>query len=120
MPYKDKEKQKRYQREWYARRRAEWFADKRCVDCGTRDDLELDHIVQSEKVTHRIWSWSKKRRDEELAKCVARCKPCHEKRTAQQNTKYASDEEKREADAARKRKRYDPAARRRKYDSTGV
>lgn len=81
MPYKDADTQRAYQREWIARRRAEWFAaNGPCVDCGTWDELELDHADATTKVTHRVWSWSAKRREAELAKCVVRCQPCHEKK----------------------------------------
>lgn len=71
------EAKRSYQREWVAKRRAEWFADKTCIDCGRSDALQLDHVDPSDKVTHRIWSWSKARRLAELAKCVARCGDCH-------------------------------------------
>lgn len=59
------------------RRRDEWFEGRVCVDCGTSDDLQLDHEDPKQKVSHRIWSWSAARRAVELAKCVARCRPCH-------------------------------------------
>jgi hypothetical protein len=77
MAFKDPEKQRSYQREWVAKRRAEWFSDKSCIDCGTTEGLELDHVDPTKKVSHAIWSWSTTRRDEEIAKCVARCKFCH-------------------------------------------
>jgi hypothetical protein len=65
-----------------ARRRAEWIADNGpCIDCLSREGLEVDHADASTKVTHRIWSWSKARRDAELAKCVVRCNSCHKKKT---------------------------------------
>ncbi len=70
-----------YQREWMARRRAEWFLTRPCVDCGDTEDLQLDHVDASQKVTHAVWSWSKKRRDAELAKCVSRCFFCHQAKT---------------------------------------
>lgn len=85
VPYKDAEQRRKYAREWMARRRAEWFADKACVKCGTTERLRLDHIDPLLKVNHRIWSWSQARRDIELAKCQVLCDPCHQiKSIAQQ------------------------------------
>lgn len=81
MPYADPERQREYMREWYARRRAEWFEGKVCVDCGSTDRLELDHVDPATKVSHRIWSWSKARREAELAKCVVRCHDHHRAKT---------------------------------------
>jgi len=82
MPYKDPEAQRKYQREWMARRRKEWFEQNGpCVDCGSNENLELDHVDRRFKVSHRIWSWSAARREAELAKCVARCSPCHDGKT---------------------------------------
>jgi hypothetical protein len=77
MPYADPARQREFQARWIAQRRAEWFAGKTCSDCGTPDDLHLDHRDPKLKVSHRIWSWSRARREVELAKCVARCEPCH-------------------------------------------
>ena len=119
MPYKDPEQQRKYQREWYARRRAAYFADKHCVDCGSTEQLELDH-VRGKKITHRIWSWSKKRREAELKKCEVRCRVCHKAKDDTERTKYITYEDRLAADAKRKREAYDPAARRRKYQIHGV
>lgn len=77
MPYNDPERQKQYQRQWIARRRAVWFADKVCAGCGSTSSLELHHLDPSTKVTHRIWSWAKERREAELAKCQVLCFDCH-------------------------------------------
>ena len=78
MPYADPDQKRRYQREWKSARRAAWLAEHGpCIDCGTWDGLEVDHVDASLKVTHSVWSWSQARRDIELAKCVVRCKPCH-------------------------------------------
>lgn len=77
VPYADPDRQREYQRIWRAHRRAEWFEGKVCVDCGGSRNLEVDHVDASRKVSHRIWSWTAKRRNAELAKCVVRCKPCH-------------------------------------------
>jgi 5-methylcytosine-specific restriction endonuclease McrA len=83
MPYKDPGRQREYVRNWLAKRREEWFADKACVRCGTTSNLQLDHVDAATKVSHRIWSWSQERRDAELAKCQVLCQPCHEKKTKQ-------------------------------------
>ena len=76
------DKKREYQREWVAKRRATFFADKCCAYCGSTKNLELDHIDPSQKVSHSIWSWSESRRNEELAKCQALCEECHKEKTA--------------------------------------
>ena len=81
MPLKG-EKKREYQRQWMAQRRAAYFADKACVKCGSTERLELDHIDPSAKATHAIWSWSKERQLEELAKCQVLCYSCHTEKTA--------------------------------------
>jgi len=82
MPYVNLEKQRQYQREWVARRRHQWFEQNGpCVDCGTWERLELDHDDAATKVDHRVWSWATERRLVELVKCVARCVPCHDRKT---------------------------------------
>jgi hypothetical protein len=82
MPYTDLEKQKKYQREWMARRRQEWLTTNGpCVDCGSWDDLQVDHVDASLKINHRVWSWARARRNAELAKCVVRCISCHYQKT---------------------------------------
>lgn len=75
------EEQREYQRRWVAKRRADYFADKKCVRCGSTDDLELDHIDPRQKVSHSIWSWSASRRETELAKCQVLCEQCHKEKT---------------------------------------
>ena len=82
MPYADFARQRAYQRQWMANRRASWIAQNGpCTDCGTWDDLQVDHVEAKTKITHRIWSWSRVRREAELAKCVVRCRICHERKT---------------------------------------
>ena len=83
MPYADPERQREYQRDWIAQRRTEWLADKSCGVCGSREDLQVDHIDSSKKVSHRIWSWTPERRDAELAKCQVLCWPHHKEKTHQ-------------------------------------
>ena len=70
-----------YQLEWLQRRRREWLSDKACVSCGSRENLEVDHIDPTTKVSHRIWSWRAERREAELAKCQVLCRECHHWKT---------------------------------------
>jgi hypothetical protein len=78
MPYSDPDRQRAFNREWIQRRRVAWFAGKSCVQCGSTESLELDHIDPETKVNHRLWSWSAVRREAELAKCQILCRPCHQ------------------------------------------
>lgn len=83
MGYKDSEKQSAYQAEWLRRRRDAWFAEHGpCVNCGSTDRLELDHIDPFAKISHSVWSWRKDRRDAELAKCQVLCHECHAAKSA--------------------------------------
>ena len=72
-----------YQRRWVAARRGEFFADKRCLWCGSRERLELHHADPNKKVHHAIWSWGDSRRLNEIAKCVVICRVCHERAHAE-------------------------------------
>ena len=82
MDYKDrKEYMQKYQREWVANRRADYFKDKACTWCGNYDRLELDHIDPSTKVSNSIWSWSLVNREVEIAKCQVLCYNCHKIKT---------------------------------------
>ena len=84
MPYRDAERRRSYGRTWIAARRDAFFADKSCVDCGSTERLELDHLDPALKVHHAIWSWSPPRRAAEIAKCVVRCHDCHVARHAEE------------------------------------
>lgn len=89
MPYSDKEKQREYQRRWLANRRTKWIeSNGPCAKCGSTEQLEVDHIDRSTKHpklielgTGGMWSWSKERLTEELAKCQVLCNDCHKKKT---------------------------------------
>jgi hypothetical protein len=88
VPYKDVEQRRLYQREWMAAHRREWLeANGPCIDCGSWGELEVDHADAATKVDHKVWSWSKLRRDAELSKCVARCNPCHKRKSAGEQLK---------------------------------
>jgi hypothetical protein len=47
--------------------------------------LELDHVDPALKVSHRVWSWARERREAELAKCQVLCHDCHVAKTAEGN-----------------------------------
>lgn len=81
--YADKETQRAYQNAWMQQRRQDWLNERGpCVDCGSLNNLEVDHVDPTKKVTHRVWSWSEERRLAELEKCVPRCQSCHKSKTA--------------------------------------
>lgn len=84
MPMATPEEQREYQRKWIARRRAEWLVGKACVDCGSSENLTIDHRDPTQKIHHRVWSWRLERREAELAKCDVRCDPCHRERHAKE------------------------------------
>ena len=75
--YKDKAKQRDYARKWVAARRKKYFPGDRCTCCGSTEDLCLHHRDKKTKVGHNIWSWSKSRREAEIAKCDVVCASCH-------------------------------------------
>ena len=86
MPFKDKRKKREYQNTWMKARREAWMsANGPCHQCGSWDQLQVDHIVEETKVDHRIWSWSRKRLDDELRKCQPLCRTCHEKKNGAYN-----------------------------------
>lgn len=83
MPYKDPAKQRAFALARWNKNRSVWFqANGPCKSCGTWEQLELDHMDPTTKVSHRIWSWSEKRRLAELTKCQVLCKGCHQAKTA--------------------------------------
>lgn len=50
-----------------------------CIDCSVEYDLEFDHVDPSTKLfpIGKLLNFSKVKRDEEIKKCVLRCKSCH-------------------------------------------
>ena len=75
--YKDKNKQRSYQKTWIRTRRDEYFKNKKCEWCGSVTRMEIHHEDPKDKIAHAIWSWKKERRDAELAKCIVLCQKCH-------------------------------------------
>lgn len=91
MPLKDREKYNEYMREYMIARYYRWRQEAithlggKCVDCGSVDGLELDHVDRTTK-TYNIskQTLSKTAFWAEIEKCVLRCDPCHNARTAEQ------------------------------------
>lgn len=83
MPYLSMEQRREYQRQWVAQNRAAWLAGKTCAVCGSDQNLEVDHADPTSKLSHRVWSWSKARREAELAKCQVLCRGCHQSKTVE-------------------------------------
>lgn len=75
------------------RRREEWIAaNGPCANCGFWGELEVDHIDPAQKENHRIWCWSKERREAELKKCQVLCRFCHSIKSAREARERAERE----------------------------
>lgn len=78
MAYKDREQQRTYQRGWMQSRRDAYFAGQVCYFCGAELVRPvIHHLDPAQKESHHVWSWSARRREAELAKCVPACADCH-------------------------------------------
>jgi hypothetical protein len=76
MARRDEALRREWARQWVARRRAFWFRDKTCCECGSREQLELLRIDPTVPATHLVWSWSTERREAELTKFRVICHDC--------------------------------------------
>lgn len=87
--YKDKKEynlyQRGYQLERYHSRRQEafQFLGGKCVVCGTKEGLEIDHKVAAQKEIQlsKLWSIAKDRYLKELEKCQLLCTEHHKIKT---------------------------------------
>lgn len=63
----------------------------KCVQCGSTERLELDHIEPHEKSFDISANWSIKpaKWAVEAAKCHLLCRPCHQQKTSRQRTERA-------------------------------
>jgi 5-methylcytosine-specific restriction endonuclease McrA len=76
------EEQREYQRLWILERRQDWIAaNGPCNECGSWDELEVDHVDAATKSMYVSVVWSmaldNPKRVAELAKCQVLCHPCH-------------------------------------------
>lgn len=70
-------------------RREAWLKEHGpCCECGSSENLEVDHVDKATKFTHRIWSYCDAKRTAELDKCRVLCRTCHQKRHAEENKKH--------------------------------
>lgn len=68
-----------------------------CVDCGTVEDLNFDHVDRATKVENvtKLADGSKKAFWAEVRKCVLRCVPCHKAKSSagrENNQRFTADE----------------------------
>lgn len=67
----------------------------KCVECGSIDNLEFDHVDPKTKkytITDTICLYSKRRLIEEIKKCQLLCHDCHKKKSdADQTTRQHGD-----------------------------
>lgn len=76
MPYADIKQQRFYQKLWMRERRLAYFKHKKCAICHGFDRLQLHHLDSFEEHTHRLWSWTKQKRIQELSKFEVLCANC--------------------------------------------
>lgn len=93
MPYSNPAIQNAYQNARLQERRREWIEGQggECVQCGSTESLEVDHVDPSTKVCNPrgIWSRNIGFREMELAKCQVLCADCHKEKTrAEQTTAF--------------------------------
>lgn len=85
MPFKDKEKQKEYQRLALARKRKEYFTGKSCAECSATDHLKFFNLKKKFTFSDSA---------EKIKKCTdgasILCSTCYTKAMIEKNTKLAT------------------------------
>lgn len=66
----------------------------KCVNCGSKDNLEFDHLDPDEKEfkISKILDWNEANVEKEVKKCQLLCKPCHHIKT-KENKEYGAEAE---------------------------
>lgn len=76
---------KKYMKQRYHLKRKEFISllGNECVQCGSTENLEIDHISPEHKSFDigNIWSYSKEKVLKELSKCQILCKSCHKEKS---------------------------------------
>ena len=70
MPYKNKEIQKQYQKQWMQKRREKFLVDKQCQECASKDYLTFVNFK------NEVISFSYKNIEEKLKNCTILCEEC--------------------------------------------
>jgi 5-methylcytosine-specific restriction endonuclease McrA len=89
------EAERAYQREYqlarYHRRRAAAIESLggKCVECGTTDDLQVDHVDPETKEVENFKAWGRAEAAfwAEIKKCQLLCRRCHIAKTAKERRK---------------------------------
>ncbi len=84
---KNIERKREYQKEWINERRNSYILENGpCINCGSLDKLEIDHIDPKQKKykISNIWSRNLKLIKKELKKCQILCNRCHKEKTKKQ------------------------------------
>lgn len=85
MPYENKQKQKEYLRKYILNRYHERMNSAKnklggkCIQCGSIEKLQFDHIYPNNKsfAIGKMWSISFNLFEQELKKCQLLCEDCH-------------------------------------------
>lgn len=84
MPYKNPHNKRERSQQLARERRAVWIlAHGPCAECGSWENLEIDHIDPSTKAIKvgKVWNLGETKRAAELKKCQALCNKCHIRKT---------------------------------------
>lgn len=88
MPYAIAQQQSTYINELIHRRRKQYIKENGpCSNCGSWENLEVDHIDPPTKTMHtsHIWTREESIRVRELLKCQVICQSCHREKTSREN-----------------------------------
>ena len=75
-------------------RRLYWVEEKggQCIKCGSKENLEFDHIDPKTKKYKIANNFHRHDIEEEMSKCQLLCNPCHREKTSMENSPYGHGE----------------------------